>query len=69
MDDIKEMGCIIRGNTFATKWLTLLYSGELGCGTVLVHGLHPTLTRGSKLLHVHCNGYTPVNGIDLPAKL
>lgn len=33
--------------TFPAKRSTLLYSGELRCGSVLVDGLHPSLTHGS----------------------
>lgn len=63
------MVCIISGHTFAVKWLTLLYSDELGCGTVLVHGLHQTLKHVSKKSHRHYDAYNPVSGFDLPAKL
>lgn len=55
------MWYIISGITFAAKKLTLLYLGKLGGGTVLIHGLHPTLTEKPHRL-------TPVIGIDLPVK-
>lgn len=47
----------------------MLYSGELGRVTVLAHGLHPNVTHGSKKSHKHCDGHTPVNSIELLAKL
>lgn len=42
-----------------------LYSGELGCKIVLVHGLYPILTPIFHTSHVH----TQVNNIKLLAKL
>lgn len=56
---------IISGSTFAAKQVTLLYSGALRGETVQVHGLHPTLTYGSKKSHGYCVGYTLANGINL----
>lgn len=44
--------CMYSGNTFAE---TLLYSGVLGCWTVLIHGLHPTLTHAYKQFNGHCD--------------
>lgn len=35
--------------------LNLLYSSELGCKTVLVHGRHPIPTPDSKNPHGHCD--------------
>lgn len=61
--------CIVSDSICAAKQLILLYSGKLGCRTVLVHGLHPTLTHGSKKSHEHYHNHAPVNGINLSIKL
>lgn len=63
------MECIISGGTFSLKWSTQLYSGELGCRSVLVWSLHPIVTYLSKKLHGHSSDHTPVNGINLLAQL
>lgn len=60
---INILSCIVSSSSFSAKWLTLLYSGELGYRTVLVNRLHPTFTDGSKKSDGHCNG------IDLSATL
>lgn len=51
---------------FAEKQLMLLYSGEIGCVSLLVHDLQPTLTHSFKASHRHCDGHT---NIDMSAKL
>lgn len=58
------MGCNVIGSTISAKRSTLLYSGKLGSGTV-----HLTLKHGPKKSYVYCDGRTPVNGINQPAKL
>lgn len=57
------MRCIVNDSIFASK------QRIMGCGTLIVHGLYPTLTHSSKKSHVHCDSHTPVNGIDLPVNL
>lgn len=50
---------------FAAKQSAQLYLGELACGTVMLHGQHPTVRHSSKKPH----GPIPVICIDLPVKL
>lgn len=42
---------IVSGSTLRAKQSTMLYSCELGCETLLVHGLQPTVRHGSKNLY------------------
>lgn len=58
------MGCNVIGSTISAKHSALFYSGKLGSGTV-----HLTFKHGSKKSYVYCDGRTPVNGINQPAKL
>lgn len=46
-----------------------IYSGELGCRIVLIHGVHPTPTYGLKKVTCALQAHTLANVIDLPANL
>lgn len=62
------MGYMVSASIIAGKWPTLLYSSEMGCRTVPIHGLYPNSHTGLHESHGHCDRHTPMNGIDLPTK-
>lgn len=62
--EMSILGSIVSGNTFAAKRSILIYLGELGYWNALVHGIHPTVIHGSKMLYGHCDRLALVNDID-----